>query len=251
MGADMVAKSVPDGYTLMVYSSGFVVAPAMVKKLPYDTERDFAPVANLASNLGVMLVVHPSHPARTLAEFINQSRRADANVSYASPGIGNTLHLLGELFNSQAGLRMTHVPYKGGGPAVAAVMGGEVTAMLAPMQLAAPNLRGGKLRALAYSMGERAPGFPDIPTMREAGLSDYVADGGWFGMFAPAGTPADVIGRLNTEVRRALAEPAVRERLASLGFGPVGDTPEHFKAFVSEDIRRYGAMARLAGIEAE
>ena len=250
MGADMVAKAVPDGHTLMVYSSGFVVAPAMVRRLPYDTERDFAPVSNLASNLGVMLVVNPLNPARTLAEFIGQSRRTDANVSYASPGIGNTLHLLGELFNSQTGMRMTHVPYKGGGPAIAAVMGGEVTAMLAPMQLAAPNLRAGKLRGLGYSMGERAAGFPDIPTMREAGLA-YVADGGWFGMFAPAGTSADIIARLNTEVRRALADPAVRERLASLGFGPIGDTAEHFRAFVSEEIRRFGAMARLAGIEAE
>jgi tripartite-type tricarboxylate transporter receptor subunit TctC len=235
----------------MVYSSGFVVAPAVVRRLPYDTERDFVPVANLASNLGVMLVVNPAHPARTLAEFIALSRRTEANVSYSSPGIGNTLHLLGELLNAQAGLHMTHVPYKGGGPAVAAVMSGEVTAMLAPLQLAAPALRAGKLRSLGYSMTDRAPGFADIPTLREAGLPDYVADGGWFGLFAPAGTPAEIVSRLNAELRRALGDAGVRDRLSSLGFGPVGDSPDHFRQFVGEEIRRYAAMAKLAGIEPE
>jgi tripartite-type tricarboxylate transporter receptor subunit TctC len=251
LGADLVAKSAPDGHTLMVYSSGFVVAPAVVRRLPYDTERDFVPVANLASNLGVMLVVNPAHPARTLAEFIALSRRTEANVSYSSPGIGNTLHLLGELLNAQAGLHMTHVPYKGGGPAVAAVMSGEVTAMLAPLQLAAPALRAGKLRSLGYSMTDRAPGFADIPTLREAGLPDYVADGGWFGLFAPAGTPAEIVSRLNAELRRALGDAGVRDRLSSLGFGPVGDSPDHFRQFVGEEIRRYAAMAKLAGIEPE
>jgi tripartite-type tricarboxylate transporter receptor subunit TctC len=251
LGADLVAKAPPDGYTLMVYSSGFVVAPAVVKKLPYDTEKDFAPIANLATNLGIYLVVLPSHPAKTLTEFIETAKRPGANVTFSSPGIGNTLHLLGELFNAQAGTRLVHVPYKGGGPAMAAVLSGEVTTIFGPPQLAAAHMRAGKVRALAYSLAERSPAFPDVPTMREAGLPDYVADGGWFGMFAPANTPVDVINRLNGEVRKALADATIRERLQALGFGPVGDSPEQFRKTVSDEIRKYGEMARLANIQPE
>src|SRR5581483_6929635 len=151
VGHEATARAAPDGYTIMVTSSGFVVAPSVYKKLPYDTERDFAPVTNIARNLGIFVVVNPSVPAKNLKEFIAWAKDPANKVSYSSPGIGNTLHLIGELFNARAGVKMVHVPYKGGGPAVAAVMSGEVQAMMAPAQLALANVRAGKLRALAYS----------------------------------------------------------------------------------------------------
>lgn len=251
VGADAVAKAAPDGYTLLITSSGFVGAPSLYKKLPYDTERDFVPVTPIAANLGTLLVVHPSVPANTLQEFIALAKKPDSKIAFSSPGIGNTLHLIGELFNSRAGVKMLHVPYKGGGGAVAAVVAGEVQAMMAPPQLGLPHVRAGKLRALAYTMPARASFLPDVPTMAEAGLPDMIADGGWFGMFAPAGTPPDIVARLHSEVAKAVADPAVRERLGQIGFGALGKSTTEFKAFVSEEIKKYAEMARIAGIQPE
>jgi tripartite-type tricarboxylate transporter receptor subunit TctC len=251
VGHEAVARAAPDGYTLMVTSSGFVVAPSVYKKLPYDTERDFTPVTNIARNLGIVVVVNPSVPARTLAEFIAYAKDPKNKVSYSSPGIGNTLHLIGELFNARAGVKMLHVPYKGGGPAVAAVVGGEVQAMMAPMQLALANVKAGKLRGLAYSLPERSPQLPEVPTAAEAGLKGFELDGGWFGMFAPANTPPDIVDRLQREIRDIVAKGQIHDRLLALGFGPVADSPAEFRKFVSEDIRKYREMAKLAGVEPE
>jgi tripartite-type tricarboxylate transporter receptor subunit TctC len=251
VGHEAVARAAPDGYTLMVTSSGFVVAPSVYRKLPYDTERDFAPVTNIARNLGIFVVVHPSVPARNLQEFIAYAKNPANRVSYSSPGIGNTLHLVGELFNSRAGTKMLHVPYKGGGPAVAAVVSGEVQAMMAPMQLALAQVRGGKLRALAYSLPERSPQLPDVPTAAEAGLKGFDLDGGWFAMFAPANTPPAIVGRLQQEIRDIVGQRAMHDKLLQLGFGPVADSPADFKRFVSEEIRKYAEMAKIAHIEPE
>ncbi len=251
VGHEATARAAPDGYTLMVTSSGFVVAPSVYKKLPYDTERDFAPVTNIARNLGIFVVVHPSVPAKNLQEFIAYAKDPANRVSYSSPGIGNTLHLIGELFNARAGVKMVHVPYKGGGPAVAAVMSGEVQAMMAPAQLALANVRAGKLRALAYSLPERSPALPEVPTAKEAGLSGFELDGGWFGMFAPASTPAAIVERLQKEIHDIVMQRALHDKLLQLGFGPVGDPPAEFRRFVSEEIRKYREMAKLAHIEPE
>ncbi len=251
VGHEATARAAPDGYTIMVTSSGFVVAPSVYKKLPYDTERDFAPVTNIARNLGIFVVVNPSVPAKNLKEFIAWAKDPANKVSYSSPGIGNTLHLIGELFNARAGVKMVHVPYKGGGPAVAAVMSGEVQAMMAPAQLAIANVRGGKLRALAYSLPERSAALPDVPTAKEAGLDGFELDGGWFGMFAPANTPPEIVGRMQKEVRDIVMQGAMHDKLLQLGFGPVGDSHAQFKRFVSEEIRKYAEMAKLAHIEPE
>jgi tripartite-type tricarboxylate transporter receptor subunit TctC len=251
VGHEAVARSAPDGYTLMVTSSGFVVAPSVYKKLPYDTERDFTPVTNIARNLGIIVAVNPSVPARTLQEFIAYAKNPENKVSYSSPGIGNTLHLIGELFNARAGVKMLHVPYKGGGPAVAAVVSGEVQAMMAPMQLALANIKAGKLRGLAYSLPQRSPQLPDVPTAAEAGLAGFELDGGWFGMLAPANTPPEIVDRLQKEIRDIVTQGAMHDRLLQLGFGPVADSPAEFRRFVSEDIRKYREMARLAGVEPE
>lgn len=251
VGTDTVAKAPPDGYTLLIHSSGIVGTPSLQKKLPYDTERDLVPITNIAANIGTYLVVHPSVPANSVREFIELARKPDARIAFSSPGLGNTLHLIGELFNERAGIKMLHVPYKGGGPAIAAVISGEVQAMLAPPQVALANVRAGKLRALATTWPTRTEQLPEVPTMAEAGVANLIADGGWFGMFAPAGTPVDIVNRLYAEVKAIVAEPAVRERLLGIGLQPVGMPPAEFKPFVAEEIKKYAEMARIAGVQPE
>ena len=251
VGTDTVAKAPPDGYTLLIHSSGLVGAPSLQKKLPYDTERDLVAVTNIAANIGTYLVVHPSVPAMTMKDFIDLARKIDSKISFSSPGLGNTLHLIGELFNERAGIKMLHVPYKGGGPAIAAVLSGEVQAMLAPPQVALTNVRAGKLRALATTWPTRTLQLPDVPTMAEAGVANVVADGGWFGLFAPAGTPPEIVNRLFGEVKAIIAEAEVRERLLGLGLQPIGMPPAAFKPFVAEEIKKYAEMARIAGVQPE
>ncbi len=251
IGADLVAKSPPDGYTLMVYSSGFVANPAVHKTMPYDTEKDFAPVTNLVGNGGLFLAVHPSVPAKTLQEFIALARQPDAKLAYSSPGVGNTWHLAMEVFNSVAGTKIIHVPYKGGGPATAALASGEVQAMVASPAPLLPHYKSGKVRVLAYTSATRHPGAPDVPTTAEAGLPQYNVDGGWFGMFAPANTSAEIVDKLYRETRAAMENPQVRERLLALGVQPIGNSPGEFKKFVSDELRLYAEMARVAGLKPE
>jgi tripartite-type tricarboxylate transporter receptor subunit TctC len=165
--------------------------------------------------------------------------------------MGSTLHLAGELFKARAGIDMLHVPYKGAGPAIAALVSGEVQVMLLTPPLSLRHIRAGKLRALAYTHASRADFLPDVPTMREAGVSDMEIDGGWHGLFAPAGTPRTVVDRLNSETRTALAHPSVRERLVVLGLDPEGNSPEEFRKFFDEQIRTYAEIVRVAGIRPE
>src|SRR2546428_5890146 len=193
VGADVVAKSPPDGYTLMVYSSGFVINPFVHKKLPYDTEKDFTPVTNLVSNGGLFLAVHPSVPAQSLQELIALARRPDAKLAYSSPGVGNTWHLAMEVFNNLTGAKMTHIPYKGGGPAAAALAAGEVQVMFTSPAPIIPHYKGGRVRVLAYTGDKRHPSAPEVPTTAEAGLAQYKHEGGWFAMFAPARAPKAIV----------------------------------------------------------
>jgi tripartite-type tricarboxylate transporter receptor subunit TctC len=251
IGADLVAKSPPDGYTLMVYSSGFVINPAVHKTMPYDTEKDFAPVTNLVTNGGLFIAIHPSVPATTLQEFIAVAQKPDAKLAYSSPGVGNTWHLAMEVFNSVAGTKIIHVPYKGGGPATAALAAGEVQAMVASPAPLLPHYKSGKVRVLAYTAATRHPGAPAVPTTAEAGLPKYDVDGGWFGMFAPAKTPPEVVDKLYRETRAALQDPQVRERLRGLGVEPIGNSPAEFRKFVSDEVRLYAEMARIAGLKPE
>ena len=251
LGAEALAKSTPDGYSFMITSSGFVTAPSMYRKLPYDTEKDFAPVTNLVENPGIFVAVNPGVPARTLQELIDLGRRPESRLSFGSPGVGNTLHLSGELFNARAGTTLLHIPYKGAGPAVAAAMSGETQVMFSTPPAVLAQLKAGRLRALAYSDGKRHPMLPDVPTAAEAGLPSYQHHGGWFGMFAPADTPAEILDRIHGEVRKAFANAQFRERLDALGADPVGDAPADFKRFVSAEIKRYAEMVRLAKIQPE
>jgi tripartite-type tricarboxylate transporter receptor subunit TctC len=251
IGTDAVAKSAPDGYTFLVDSSGFLVKTAVIKKLPYNTEKDFIPIMNIASNMGLMLIVHPSNPAKNLDEFIANGKKPEANYSYSSPGVGNTLHLLGELFITQSGIKMTHVPYKGGAPAAGAVVANEVTTMLAPLQTSLGFLQARKVRALAYSMPQRSPAFPDVPTFKEAGLTDFVTEGGWFGIFAPAGTPAPIINRLHAELKKILTMQEVKDKLYDLGFLVVADSQEDFKMYFKSELIRFNDIAKQSNIQAE
>ncbi len=251
VGADVVAKAPPDGYTLMVYSSGFVINPFVHKSLPYDTEKDFTPVTNLVSNGGLFLAVHPSVPAQNLQEFIALARKPDARFAYSTPGVGNTWHLAMEVFKNVTGTHMTHIPYKGGGPAAAALVAGEVQVMFTSPAPIMPHYKNNRVRVLAYTGGKRHPSAPEVPTTAEAGVPQYRHDGGWFAMFAPANTPMDIVEKLYREVRTAMQNPGVREKLAGLGVEPVADTPAEFKKFVAAELRAYAEQVRLAGVTPE
>src|SRR5258708_27187205 len=205
IGAEFVAKSAPDGYTLMVTSSGFVTAPSMYKKLPYDTERDFAPVTNLVENAGIFVAVNPGVPARTLQELIELARKADSKLSYGSPGVGNTLHLAGELFNHRAATHLLHIPYKGAGPAVAAAISGDTQVMFSTPPAILQQLKSGRLPPPAYTATKRHPQMPDIPTPPHAGLPSFQHHAGWVGLFAPPGTPPGILNRIHAEGGTAFA----------------------------------------------
>ena len=248
VGANTVAKAAPDGYTLLVYSSGFVVNPYVQKQLPYDTEKDFAPVTNLTSSGGLFLAVNQSIPANTLAEFIQYAKTN--SLAYSTPGVGNNWHLATEVFSQMAGIKMTHVPYKGGGPAAAALVAGEVQAMLVSPAPIMPHLKGGKVKVLAYTGEKRNVAVPEVPLMKESGIN-WTYDGGWFGMFAPARTPPEILDKLAAEVRKAMQKPEVLKRFTQLGVEPAAGTPEEFRKFVMAELKAYGEMARVAGVKPE
>jgi tripartite-type tricarboxylate transporter receptor subunit TctC len=251
VGADMVAKAAPDGYTLMVYSSGLISNKSLYKKLPYDTDKDFAPISNLVDNGGLFITVNPEVPAKTLKELIDLAKQPGSHLAYSTPGVGNTWHVATEVFNHYAGTKLIHVPYKGGGPAAAALASGEVQVMLSSPAPVMQYIKSGKARVLAYTASKRSPALPDVPTTAEAGLPAFQVDGGWFGMFAPAGTPAPIIERLNREVRTALTDPAVVKRLEGLGVAPAPTTPEEFRKFLAEETAKYAEYVRLAGVQLE
>ena len=251
IGADLVAKSVPDGYTLLVTSASYAVNPAIYKSLPYDPLRDLEPVSHLCSSDGHILVVNPSVPAQNVRELIALAKRPDSKISYGSPGIGNTIHLTSALFNAKAGTNMVHIPYKGAGAAMTAVAGGEVQVMFVTPTLGLPLIKSGKLRALGYDAPTRAPFLPDVPTLAEAGGPLTQIDASWHGLFAPAKTPLAVLAKLEAEVRRAFTLPELRERFSKLGLNPIGGSSVDFKPFVATAIKRMGEAARVAGVEPE
>jgi tripartite-type tricarboxylate transporter receptor subunit TctC len=251
IGADLVAKATADGHTLLVTSGSFVVNPSVHRKLPYDTVKDFAPVSQLTEGEAHIIVVNPSLPVRTVKELIALAAKPGARVSYGSPGVGNTIHMVSALFNARAGTRMVHVPYKGAGPAITALLAGEIQVMFATAPLSLPHIRAGKLRAIAYNSGRRASFLPDVPTVIESGLSGTEMPPSWHGMLAPAKTPPAVLARLSGEVRKALQDAQVRERIVALGLEPVGGSPEAFGKLVVSNIGRFGELVKLAGIEPE
>jgi tripartite-type tricarboxylate transporter receptor subunit TctC len=246
IGAELVAKSAPDGYTLLVTSISHTINPSVVKSLPFDTQRDFAPVMLIADAPNI-LVLHPSVRAASLRELVDLLKKRPGELNYASSGIGTSTHLCGELFKTMTSVELTHVPYKGGGPAVADLLGGQVQMMFATLPTVLEHVRAGKLRALGVTGAQRFAGAPDIATLAEAGLPGYEVSG-WSGLFAPARTPRGAIDRLAAETAKILKDPALRERFFAQGAEPAVKMPDEFAGFVDAEIRKWRRVAEASGM---
>jgi tripartite-type tricarboxylate transporter receptor subunit TctC len=247
IGTEFVAKSPPDGYTLIMVAPTFAINPNLFPKAQYDPERDFAPVA-LVARAPYVLVTHPSLPARNVRELIEIARKG--GINFASSGTAGLPHLSGELFQVLAGVKMTHIPYKGGAPATVAVLGGQVPIMFNNMLNAVPHVKAGKFRPLGVTSLQRSTILPEVPTISEAGLKGYDVTG-WYGLFAPTGTPREIINRLNAEAGKIMKLPASMERLAGDGVVTQAETPEYFAALLKEERAKWTRVIREAGVKAE
>lgn len=246
IGADFVAKSAPDGYTIMGTTSGHTILPHL-QKVPWDPIKDFTPITALVT-YQLLLSVHPSVPATSLRELISLAKAKPGALNYGTGGAGTPPHLAMELLKSMAGIDIVHVPYKGNALVTAALLSGEIHVSLDTMIGPLRNVRAGKLRGLAVSGKSRSMIAPDIPTMAEAGLEGYEFEG-WTGVFAPAGTPREIVERLNREVAKALAVPDVKERLIATGYEPSGQPADQFASVVSADLAKMGKIVKGAGIQ--
>ena len=249
IGADLIAKSPPDGYSLLITSSStHSINPHLTRKMPYDALRDFVPVINIASAPNV-LVLHPSVPGRTVWELIALAKSRPGALNYASNGTGTLSHLTGEMFKLQAGINLVHIPYKGGPPAVIDLVAGQVSALFAAAPTVFPQVRAGKLRAIAMTGPKRSATLPDLPAVAETlpGFDSVQ----WWAMFAPAGTPADIVERLNAEVSRVITDSEVKARFAAEGAEPAGGSAREFAAFVKADYDKWGKVVKAVGIRPE
>jgi tripartite-type tricarboxylate transporter receptor subunit TctC len=246
IGAEVVSRAAPDGYTLLMANVSLVVNPFLYPKMPYDALKDFVPVT-MVNSAPMLLVVHPSVPAKSVSELIAYAKSHPAQLNYGSGGLGSTPYLAAELFKSLAGIDVVHVPYKGGAPALSDLVGGQVSFMIENMPGTMPYVRADNLRALAITSPQRSELAPELPTMAEAGVPGYEMSG-WNGLFAVKGTPPEIVAKLHSEVVKILRTPEVRQELAALGAEPVGDTPEEFAAFLKADMARWGKIIQDKGI---
>ena len=250
LGTEVAARSAPDGYTLfMANNSTHGSNPAVYAKLPYDAVKDFAPISFVAS-VPYVLVVDPNLPVNTVQEFVAYVKSRPGKMNYASAGNGSTHHFCGELLKSMTGIDIQHIPYKGSGPGIAGLLGGEVSMMFANVADIGSQIKARKVKPLAVTAPKRASTLPEVPTMAEAGLPDFVITS-WFGLLAPAGTPGAIVARLNAETVKALGREDVKAKLAAQGLEVSPSTPEQFAAHIKSEIARFTKIARAAGIKAE
>jgi tripartite-type tricarboxylate transporter receptor subunit TctC len=247
IGAELIAKATPDGYTIGMLGNNHTILAAVERKTPYDLFKDFAPIMRVAT-LDNVVVTHPSVPAKDLKELIALLKASPGKFRYGSGGVAGSTHLAGELFTSLAGVKMLHVPYKGGGFAVTGLVGGEVQMMIVNMISAKQHIPAGRIRAHAVAAKKRSQHLPEVPTTAEAGLPGYEASQ-WYGVFAPAGTPPRIIARLEDELRRATARPEVKSRLAAQGAEAYAEKPKELADFVREDVKINSGIAKTAGIK--
>jgi tripartite-type tricarboxylate transporter receptor subunit TctC len=246
VGMEGVARAAPDGYTIVIaLNAQLAVNVSLFKKLPYDPIRDFEPITLLASG-SYLLVVHPSLPAKSVKDLIALARARPGQITYASSGNGSGGHLAAELLNSMVGIKMLHIPYKGGGPALIDLLAGHVQVLFATYLSSWPHMQRGRIRALAVSTAKRPAGI-DLPTMAEAGVPGYDS-GVWYGILAPAGTPREIVGRLNTEIVRVLNQPDYRKLLVSNKIDPIGGPPEELGSFIRSEIAKYAKVVKDAGL---
>jgi tripartite-type tricarboxylate transporter receptor subunit TctC len=249
IGTDAIAKAAPDGHTLVLVASSHAINPSMFKKLPYDTVTGFEPVI-LTHVVPLMLVVSNTLPPKNVTELVSYGKANPGQLTFASSGPGGAPHMSGELFRSMASIDMLHVPYKGSTAAHADLLSGRTSLMFDTVAAINPHVKAGSVRALAVTTARRSSAAPDVPTMAEAGLIGYETST-WGGILAPAGTPKDVVAKLNAEMNKALAAPDVREKLLGSGIEPAGGTPQQFSDFIRSEMVKWGAVAKAAGIQPE
>jgi tripartite-type tricarboxylate transporter receptor subunit TctC len=246
IGSDAVAKSPADGYTLLMGTVGtHGINVSLYKKMPYDAVKDFAPVS-LVAMVPNLLVVNPAVPVKTVKELIDYAKANPDKLTFASSGNGTSIHLSGELFKSMTGVQMTHVPYKGSAPAVTDLLGGQVDLMFDNMPSVLPHVKAGKLRGIAVTTAKRSPAAPEIPTIAESGVPGFEATS-WFGILAPAGTPKEIVTKLNKEIVRILSLPDVKAQLSGQGAEPAGDTPQQFAAHIKAEIAKWEKVVKASG----
>jgi tripartite-type tricarboxylate transporter receptor subunit TctC len=249
IGMEAVARAQPDGYTLIfALNAQLAVNPSLYKKIPYDPVRDYEPITQLGTG-AYLLVVHPSLPVRSTKELIALVRPRPGQIAYASSGNGSGGHLAAELLNTMAGIKMLHIPYKGGGPALIDLLAGHVQVLFATHLSSAPHMQSGRLRALAVSTAKRAAGL-DLPTIAEAGVPGYDS-GVWYAVLAPAGTPREIVAKLNGEIVRALKQPDLRGMLTNNSIEPIGSTPEQLGAYIRSEINKYAKVVKDANIQVD
>ena len=249
IGTDLAAKAAPDGHTLLIVPAGHAITPSVMRKLPYDTLKDFAAIG-LIGNGAYVLVVNPAVPAKTVSEFVALAKARPGQLNYAFTGYGNATHLAGELFKVLTGVDIVGIVYKGGGPALTDVMGGQVPAFFSGVASGAAQIQAGKLRALGVTTTRRSAALPDVPTIAEAGVPGYEVDG-WYGLLAPKATPAAVIRRFNVELAAVLSSDEMKERLLAAGIDARASSPAEFHDRIARDITRWSEVVKKARIAVE
>ena len=246
VGADYVAKAKPDGYTLLMGAVHHTIATSVYKKLPYDFEKNFAPISTVAMVPNV-LVVNAKSPATDVKSLVALAKASPGKLSYGSNGNGTVQHLIGTQFSSQAGVELLHVPYKGSAPLTTDLLGGQVDMSFDTLTPLVQHIKGGKLRALAVTTAKRSTTLPDVPTLAEAGIKDF-NQGTWFGILAPAATPKEVVTKLNTEIVKIIQSPEFKKRMEEIGAEPVGDTPAQMAAQIKDDTTKYSKLVKEAKV---